>query len=295
MADTHPTLELTVDGLTITALTAGPTNDNSRPLIVALHGGTYTGRYFDVAGSPEGSFLDTAAKAGYRVVAFDRPGYGGSTPLEPADNTFERHAELLDKAIAQVVESYGADRVFVVAHSIGGMIATTIAANGPSFPLIGLSLTGVGAVLNSNGSADALAALPPDATIDLPYENRDQVMFGPAGTFSPEGVAAAHASYAPVPVRELINAPQWPREKLAALAPKVQVPVHHAIAEFDALWDGAPDKVAEFPALLVNAPFVQSAVARGVGHSIDHHLLGHALHLRQLAFVEESAAWAEQR
>lgn len=293
MAAPRETLSFDVQALTINAHIAG-TAGSGRPLIAAVHGGTYTGAYFDVPGSEHGSFLDTAADAGYRVVSFDRPGYGTSSPLAPADNTFDRHAELLSNAITQAAKQLGADRVFLVGHSIGGMIAMMIAAAEPSFGLIGLSVTGMGAVLNSNGAARALASLPADATIDLPYDKRDEVMFGPAGTFHPDSVTAAHQSYAPVPVRELIQAPQWPDEKLPGLAPLVRVPVHNALAEFDMLWDSSPDNVGRFAGLLTAAPFVDASVARNTGHSIDHHTLGHALHLRQLAFAEECTAWAER-
>ncbi|GAA2362961.1 alpha/beta hydrolase [Dactylosporangium salmoneum] len=289
-------MQFSVDGLTITALTAGPADpDPRRPLIAALPGGTYNGRYFDVPGSARGSFLDTAVAAGYRVVSFDRPGYGASTALDPAGNTFDRHAELLDAAIAQAADRLGAGRVFLVGHSIGGMIAVMIAAAQPSFRLAGLSVTGMGAVINANGAADALAQLPADATVDLPYEERDKVMFGPEGTYGADAVAAAHGSYAPVPVRELIQAPRWPVERLPGLAPHVRVPVHNALAEHDLLWDSAPEHVARFAAMLTAAPFVEASVARGTGHSIDHHTLGHALHLRQLAFAEECALWDERR
>ncbi|XVU27737.1 alpha/beta hydrolase [Actinoplanes sp. CA-054009] len=288
-------LEFTIDGSTVTALTATPAVPTGRPLIAALPGGTYNGRYFGVPGSSHGSFLDTATAAGYQVISFDRPGYGGSSPLVPDDNTFDRHAELLDTAIAAAAGRLGADQVFLVGHSIGGMIALMIAAAGPRFPLIGLSVTGMGAVINSNGAAEALATLPADATVDLPYEERDKVMFGPEGTFDAGAVAAAHESYAPVPVRELIQAPRWPVKRLPALAPRVRVPVHNALAEFDMLWDSAPANVERFAAMLTAAPFVEASVARGTGHSIDHHRLGHALHLRQLAFAEECAAWAERQ
>ncbi|MFD0635559.1 hypothetical protein ACFQ9X_32420 [Catenulispora yoronensis] len=66
------------------------------------------------------------------------------------------------------------------------------------------------------------------------------------------------------------------------------------LAEHDALWDSSADNVASFAALFTAAPFVQAGVARSTGHSIDHHRLGHALHLRQLAFAQECAQWAEQ-
>ncbi|MFB6555608.1 alpha/beta fold hydrolase [Streptomyces sp. NPDC056405] len=295
MAKQRDLLTFEVDGHTITALVAGPAEPTGKPLIAALHGGTYTARYFDVAGSPEGSFLDVAVAHGYPVVAFDRPGYGGSAALEPDANTFARHGELLNGALAQAIERLGADSVFLVGHSIGGMIALMIAASEPDFPLIGVSATGMGAVIPSGGAAEALGSLPADETVDLPYHQRDQVMFGPEHTYRAEGVRQAHESYAPTPVRELVQAPKWPKEHLPAVAPKIRVPVHNALAEFDALWSSAPENVAEFAALFTAAPFVDAGVARGTGHCIDHHTLGLATQLRQLAFAEECAQWAAAR
>ena len=294
MAEQRSTTEFTVAGQAIAALAAGPAG-GGKPLIAALHGGTYTARYFDVAGSPQGTFMDLAAAAGYPVVCFDRPGYGGSPALGPADNTFGRHAHLLAEAIAQAAARFSADGVFLVGHSIGGMIAMMIAAGEMNFRLTGLSVTGMGAVIRPGGPAQALASLPADETVDLPYDQRDLVMFGPDFTRRPEGVQAAHASYAPVPVRELIQAPQWPDEHLPGLAPRVTVPVHYALAEFDALWDSAPANVEHFAKLLTAAPYVDASVARATGHSIDHHILGHALHLRQLAFAEECQLWGRQQ
>jgi hypothetical protein len=54
-----------------------------------------------------------------------------------------------------------------------------IAAADIDFRLTGLSVTGMGAVIRAGGPAQALASLPPDETVDLPYDQRDQVMFGP--------------------------------------------------------------------------------------------------------------------
>jgi hypothetical protein len=53
MARQRTSVEFKVDGRTIAALTTEPVPDSPRPLIAALHGGSYTSRYFDVAGSPE--------------------------------------------------------------------------------------------------------------------------------------------------------------------------------------------------------------------------------------------------
>ena len=198
------------------------------------------------------------------------------------------------KKSAQAAARFSADGVFLVGHSIGGMIAMIIAAGDLDFRLTGMSVTGMGAVIRRPGAADALAALPPDETIDLPYDQRDQVMFGPPATWTAAGVQAAHGSYAPTPVRELIAAPQWPDEHLPGLAPRITVPVHNTLAEFDALWDSTPAHVEQFAKLLTAAPFVDASIARATGHSIDHHILGHALHLRQLAFAEECQLWASR-
>jgi pimeloyl-ACP methyl ester carboxylesterase len=239
--------------------------------------------------------MDAAVASGYQVVSFDRPGYGGSTALDPAENTFGRHAELLAAAIAQAAARFSADSVFLAGHSIGGMIAMMIAAGELDFRLTGLSVTGMGTVIRRGGAAHALASLPADATVDLPYDQRDLVMFGPDFTRTPAAIQAAHGSYAPVPVRELIQAPQWPDDILPDLAPLIRVPVHNALAEFDALWDSSAANVEQFAKLLTAAPYVDASVARATGHSIDHHLLGYALHLRQLAFAEECALWSRQQ
>lgn len=295
MTEQRGSVAFQAGGVAVAGLTAGPaTAAEGKPLIVALHGGTYTGRYFDVDGSGAGSFMDVAAALGYSVVSFDRPGYGASSALEPEQNTFDRHALIMADAIRQAAQQYRADSVFLVGHSIGGMIVLMIAAGDKEFRLAGVSVTGMGAVIRVDGAAHALATLPADATVDLPYDQRDLVMFGPEHTRSAAGIESAHASYAPVPVRELIQAPQWPDQHLPGLADKIRVPVHNAVAEFDALWDSDPANVAQFAKLLTSAPFVDASVARSTGHSIDHHTLGHALHLRQLAFVEECILWQSQ-
>ncbi len=52
------------------------------PLVIAIHGGTYTSPYFDVPGH---SLLDRAAANGLTAIAIDRPGYGGTEALAEAD------------------------------------------------------------------------------------------------------------------------------------------------------------------------------------------------------------------
>lgn len=192
-------MKVTIDGIEIAAARRDPPEPTGQPLIATLHGGLYTGRYFDVPIPPTGSFVDLATRLGHPTVCFDRPGYGASGALAPEENTFERHAELLGAAITEVAD--GAP-VILVGHSIGGMIALTIAAMSDGPALLGVSVTGMGAVIPSGGLSEQLATAAAGSgqpVIALPPEQCDPVMFGPPGTFDPGVLDAAHETYAPAP------------------------------------------------------------------------------------------------
>jgi pimeloyl-ACP methyl ester carboxylesterase len=258
------------------------------PLLVALHGGTYTSEYFSVAGGPAGSFLDIAARNGFAVLTVDRPGYGMSTLLPEEENTFARQAEILDGVIAEVLSEWPAAGVVLVGHSIGGMVSLEIAARHPQWPLIGVTTSGNGARIPAGGAAEALGSLPLSGVVDLPVPERDGVMFGPAGSFTEAARDAAHGSYAPTPFVELVRAPVWARERLSTVAAAVQVPVLTVLAAHDALWDSSAEARADYESRFT-VP-VSAPVLPGTGHSVDHHLMGAALDLMQLGFAQECLA-----
>ncbi|MEP7091945.1 MAG: hypothetical protein ABI776_17720, partial [Nocardioidaceae bacterium] len=80
---------LEVDELTVATVYHPAANAGlDLPLLVALHGGTYSSAYFEVAGGPLGSFLELAGRNGFAVLTIDRPGYGESTLLLEEENTF---------------------------------------------------------------------------------------------------------------------------------------------------------------------------------------------------------------
>jgi pimeloyl-ACP methyl ester carboxylesterase len=276
-----------IDGVRIAAQAHDPpAAQPGNPLLVALHGGGYTGRYFAVAGTPAGSFLDVAARNGFPALTVDRPGYGESDPLPDADNTFARHAELVDGLVGRLVsKAGGAPSVVLVGHSIGGIIALEVAARRPTWSLAGVSVTGVGARLSASGLAGELGALAAGGLIDLPVAFRDQGLFGPEGSYTEAARIAAHASYAPAPAIELANASTWSRRRLAGVAAQVRVPVQSMLGEFDSTWDSSAAARREFVAQFSPSVEVCSSTVHGAGHSVDHHLAGTELHLAQLAFA----------
>jgi pimeloyl-ACP methyl ester carboxylesterase len=253
------------------------------PLIIALPGGTYTSAYFDLPGF---SLIERAVALGMPIIALDRPGYGDTTPFPPAEATIANNAERLDAVIGEIWARHAgkARGIVLIGHSIGGAITVSIAARNPSWPLLGIAVSGVGLVTPKE-SGSQWAALPKIPMIDLPGAMKDQVMFGPDWTFAPPMPTLGHDADAPVPRQELIDITSTWHSAVRDIASKVRVPVHYRQAEFDRLWVVDADQVKEFGAAFVNSPRVDAALFQCVGHCIDFHRLGGAFQLEQLAFA----------
>jgi pimeloyl-ACP methyl ester carboxylesterase len=68
-----------------------------------------------------GGFASRLAE-GYRVIAVDLPGHGGS-----ASRGEEQTMDILAEAVHELLQEAGAGRVFMVGHSMGGYVALTFA------------------------------------------------------------------------------------------------------------------------------------------------------------------------
>jgi pimeloyl-ACP methyl ester carboxylesterase len=90
----------------------------SGPALVCLHG----------IGSGAASWLDTALRLApqARVLAWDAPGYGASTPLAPALPRAADYAERL----GAMLDALGIDRCTLVGHSLGALTAAAAARPG---------------------------------------------------------------------------------------------------------------------------------------------------------------------
>ena len=108
-------MEIILDGRTVFAATGGQNFDPDRPAVVFLHG---AGMDHTVWALQTRWF----AHHGRSVLALDQPGHGRSPG--PALRSIEEMAELTRSVIASV----GAQRVVLVGHSMGALVALEAAA-----------------------------------------------------------------------------------------------------------------------------------------------------------------------
>jgi pimeloyl-ACP methyl ester carboxylesterase len=266
---------------------------SSAPLIVAVHGGTYTSLYFDVPGH---SLFARAGEIGLPILAPDRPGYGESLELPESQANLRGNATFLKQALGEAWDRYrgSAQGIVLVAHSIGAAISMILAGEKLDWPLLGLAISGVG-LRTPPGHREAWAALPPTYRVEIPLALKDQVMFGPPGSFDERMPLASHIANALAPKAELVDIVSNWHEQVKEVASRINVPVHYRQGEFDGLWIVDETEVKGFSDALVNSPDVDARLMRGVGHCIDFHRESPAFQQQQLAFAMRCATRARAK
>jgi pimeloyl-ACP methyl ester carboxylesterase len=113
LAARHPVRSLSADGALLCWREAGHAG---LPALVLLHG----------IGSGSGSWLNQLATLGetHRVIAWDAPGYGNSTPLADAAPLAADYAA----SLARLIDALGIAQFTLVGHSLGALVATAYAA-----------------------------------------------------------------------------------------------------------------------------------------------------------------------
>jgi pimeloyl-ACP methyl ester carboxylesterase len=107
-----------VDGVRLHYLERG-----QGPVLVLIHGNGVYGSDFEASG-----LLERAAEH-YRVIVFDRPGFGYSERPRTRIWTPQAQARLLHHALQEI----GVDATIVVGHSIGTLVALSMALDVPDF------------------------------------------------------------------------------------------------------------------------------------------------------------------
>ncbi len=260
------------------------TERTDTPLVVCLHGGGYDNRYFDVPGR---SVLSRISSAGFPAVALTRPGYPADEESARRQPSFAEAAGIVADAITDQWRQWGDGRpgVVILGHSIGGAVALHVAGQARSWPLLGVSVSGIGERMQETVHA---AGLPPDIVVTFTFD-AVRPHFGPDWTLPDPTLSDAAELLVGTPSADIVEITAGFTEQLPAVARAVDVPVQYVLAEFDCYWAVSDERVDAFARLFSRAPFVDAAIWRGTGHNIEHHRLGEAYVRGVLAFAERCA------
>ena len=276
---------------------------SARPLVVAVHGGTYTSSYFDADESH--SVVRISKALGIPVIAIDRPGYGGSSPLAPIlsqSSYIQEQAKYLHQTILPFLwERYAPElkvsSIFLYAHSIGGAITLVAASlHGSSklpevYPLCGISISGVGSKVNKLPMPEF--ELDPQemggVLLGFPSEQKDHLMLGSPSFYDPAILQQTERLQHKASLLELYDINVLWRGYWREYAASVKVPVLYTLAEHDNLWSNTGKDVEEFAVAFVDSPTVESRRLLAAPHCIELSLQGTGLYLRTFGFAVESA------
>lgn len=280
-----PSLTFTIekDGRQLSGRRTAGRGLHGGPLIVALHGGSYSSAFFDIPGY---SLLDRAAQSGCPAIAFDRPGYGASTLITDQENVLSTNAELLDAAIGDQWQEFQTEApgVVLIGHSIGAAVSILIAGRALDWPLLGIALSGIGMVFPPDGPPFERRNVTIER-VDVPLEVKNQVMFGPVETFAEDAPQLAQVANEPAVYREINDINLWWPAHAEQVCGQVRVPVHFRQGEYDPVWSQRDEDFKRFRDAFCNAPQVDAKIIRNAGHSIDLHLVGPAFQAEQIAFA----------
>lgn len=271
MTGSNGALRIALCGGRLSALLAEPVEPPPRATILALHGAGMSAGYFDAQAMPDLSLCTLAAEHGYRVVAVDRPGYGGSAAGFPNGQALADQVRTVRRVLREVTEHVdpGAG-VLLLGHSFGGKVALGVAAEEPG--LLGADVSGC-------GHRYAPAEVPLDGSARMMRHSWGPLRHYPPGTFQRCGSIVG-----PVPTLELREARRWPGV-FDDVVPRIRVPVRFTFADHESWWRHDPAALAELRSRPVRSPLVLVCRQADAGHNISLGLTARDYHLGVLGFL----------
>jgi len=278
-----------VDGIPMSALVREARRP--RAVIVALHGGGATSRYFDCPNRPRLSLLQTGAALGFTVIALDRPGYGSSAAHADKMASAARRVDLAYSAVDELLASRprGAG-VFVMAHSIGCELAVRMAGDERGRDLLGIELAGTGRHHHPRAVGILEAGKQNRRWPRRPRTGLRDILWGPSRLYPPDVFGGAGIS-SPSPAYEAV-ARHWVRD-FPELAARVRIPVQFSLGDHETVWRSGPSVLADIAAPFTASPRVAVNEQADGGHNLSLGLSAMAYHLKVLSFVEECAVTRE--
>ncbi|MFF4604054.1 alpha/beta hydrolase [Streptomyces sp. NPDC001339] len=267
---------LDADGLPLSGLLAEPRHALPRAVVVALHGGGMRAGYFHGQAHPSLSLLTLGAQLGYTVLALDRPGYGASEHRLPKGMVLTDQSQRLHTALTCFAAQHpiGAG-FFLLAHSYGGKLALTMAADEYGSGLIGLDVSGLG----------HRYAVDVEEFAGFDARRSRHLHWGPLRLYPPGTFRLAAPLVTPMPEREVHEAPRWPAV-FPGVAARARVPMRFTFAEYERWWRHDDATVSAMRRLLA-APMTVVDRLPHAGHNVSLGWAARSYHLRALGFLEE--------
>lgn len=280
--------------------------DSRRPLLIALHGGTYSSSYFDADEKHTASLCSNGL--GVPVVAIDRPLYQGTTSFYPIPEGKTYHEELADwlhKYIFPAVwKEFGGACSSIVLHAHSLAVPSAVIAAGwvaqeqdrgeaPAYPLAGMTISGLGTQLHPDlaAYADQPSLDPPPLFASPARPAAKDAMMLPAGTADPEIYALTEKLNNPMPFAERAQYGLiWFPDRWRGLCEMVKVPVLIGMAEHDRLWMGTEEHVREFAGGFTGSQRVEASVVKEAPHCIELSYFAHGWYARCFGWALECAA-----
>ncbi|KIW13035.1 hypothetical protein PV08_08222 [Exophiala spinifera] len=259
------------------------THTHSKPLIVGIHGATCTAQNFDI--SEDYTASTVSAALGVPFVAFNRPGYAGSSPLAPFDEATSylredgnwEHNFILPALWNHFGVTNGCNGIVLLCHSMGvpgSMVAAALWSqeNSPKYPLRGLILSGFGvetfwtdqpAILEGHG--------PSSSELSFPLAVKETLMLSEPSLWCAEPKVRSLVGPQTVPMKrdELIDMGFiWP-QYWRSYAKSVRVPILYAVGEHDWLWKGTKELVHEFGSCFPICPRFEGSIVQGAPHALE--------------------------
>ena len=246
-------------------------------LIVCVHGGGCSGRYFDL---PSFSFAEAALGAGHAVLMVDRPGHGMSPPIDGPDPIYSASL-LLTNLVGRAVAACDDPDLPVAAfgHSIGGAVTMHWAAQSPP-ALTCMVTSGIGS-RPTEAALAWLGGLQGDSDIVLPQA----FFFGPDGSFdwrAPIALRKSGEAWRKDEVAEVLL--RWP-EQFPFVASRIGCPVLTILSEHERIWENGETALEAMRDSFVSGRG-RVEIAAGGGHLYEVHRNWSAHAERIIAFIE---------
>lgn len=282
--------------------TAIPTSSPCKPLVVFMHGGTYTAKFWDA--HPDHSIMTLSNALNIPVVSINAPGTLDTTMPDMSGEGkrwYYESAELLNNHfLPAIYERYGkpngANSIFLWGHSMGSHRACVTAGryfeslSKSNYPLCGILLQGFGVLLHPYGDDSDFMKIYKLYGTDWPQNIKDKMFLRSQDNLSdPSKFTDVNSTVnIPLPWHEqagsldLIN---WGQ----TMASQVECPVMHVLADHDCFHPATEENMAATKTWFSKSRKVQTVKLLNAPHAAELSNVSTAYYLQGFGFALESA------